>query len=152
MAYRQLKQISDQVYIMLNDATGIAFAEDRATGHRYGAHPCVKRSESGHSCQVLGDSGQQDRVLVSGIRTFHIDVLLYTHELNRLACMYCQCLACRVRDGRRDDVPQDEPCATGGPEREHAHPDLGVPGVISGKFSVRETATKSLLGARHDYI
>jgi len=28
----------------------------------------------------------------------------------------------------------------------------GVPGVISGKFSVRETATKSLLGARHDYI
>jgi transposase-like protein len=29
---------------------------------------------------------------------------------------------------------------------------LGVPGVISGKFSVRETATKSLLGARRDYI
>ena len=28
----------------------------------------------------------------------------------------------------------------------------GVPGVISGRFSVRETATKSLLGARHDYI
>ena len=28
----------------------------------------------------------------------------------------------------------------------------GVPGVISGKFSVRETATKSLLSARHDYI
>jgi len=29
---------------------------------------------------------------------------------------------------------------------------FGVPGVISGKFSVRETATKSLLSARHDYI
>ena len=29
---------------------------------------------------------------------------------------------------------------------------IGVPGVISGRFSVRETATKSLLGARHDYI
>ena len=28
----------------------------------------------------------------------------------------------------------------------------GVPGVISGNFSVRETATKSLLSARHDYI
>ena len=28
----------------------------------------------------------------------------------------------------------------------------GVPGVISGKFSVREMATKSPLVARHDYI
>jgi hypothetical protein len=29
---------------------------------------------------------------------------------------------------------------------------LGVPGVISGKFSVRETATKSLLSTGHDNI
>jgi hypothetical protein len=29
---------------------------------------------------------------------------------------------------------------------------LGVPGVISRKFSVREIATKSLLVARNDYI
>jgi hypothetical protein len=29
---------------------------------------------------------------------------------------------------------------------------VGVPGVISGKFSVRETATTSLWGARRDYI
>ena len=29
---------------------------------------------------------------------------------------------------------------------------LGVAGVISGKFSVREMATKSPLVARHDYI
>jgi hypothetical protein len=28
----------------------------------------------------------------------------------------------------------------------------GVPGVISRKFSVRETAMQSPLGARHDYI
>jgi hypothetical protein len=30
--------------------------------------------------------------------------------------------------------------------------ELGVPGVISGKFSVRETATKSLLSTGHDNI
>ena len=30
--------------------------------------------------------------------------------------------------------------------------ELGVPGVISGKFSVREMATKSPLVARYNYI
>jgi hypothetical protein len=40
------------------------------------------------------------------------------------------------------------------PERIRAHQlvQIGVPGVISGKFSVRKIATKSTSVARRDYI
>jgi hypothetical protein len=42
------------------------------------------------------------------------------------------------------------PLSTGG--KGLAGPHVGVPGVIRGKFSVRQTATTSPLAARHDYI